>query len=401
MKILAIAEANVRRMLADRSNIFFVFIFPLALVFLIGSQFGGTVTPHFGVVGAGGGPLAGELAASLEADHGLEMVEHASEQSLIEAIERAGIQAGMIIADSYDDDLQAGIASEVGFVARPDGVGPQLRTAVDAVVAEQGEAVTAARVVAEASGLPFGQVFEAARALAPAVPGVEVVTETVGDALFPASLGVFDLGASSQLVLFVFLNTLAGSAALIQSRQLGVSHRMLSTPTSVRTIVIGEATGRLGVALVQGIYIMVATMLIFGVDWGDPLGAIVLLVFFSLTGAGAALLMGSTFRNDQQAGGLGVVLGLGLAALGGAMLPIELFPPTMVRIAHLTPHAWALDGFAELVRRDGTVVDILPELAALAAFAVVLLALAGWRLRAVLTGGSGGRAAERLDFPSS
>jgi ABC-2 type transport system permease protein len=67
------------------------------------------------------------------------------------------------------------------------------------------------------------------------------------------------------------------------------------------------------------------------------------------------------------------------------MLPIELFSPTMTRIAHLTPHAWALDGFAELVRHDGTVADILPELGVLTIYAAILLVLAGWRLRVVLT----------------
>ena len=39
MKVLAIAAANLRRMLRERSNIFFVFIFPIALILLIGIQF--------------------------------------------------------------------------------------------------------------------------------------------------------------------------------------------------------------------------------------------------------------------------------------------------------------------------------------------------------------------------
>jgi ABC-2 type transport system permease protein len=57
----------------------------------------------------------------------------------------------------------------------------------------------------------------------------------------------------------------------------------------------------------------------------------------------------------------------------------------MTTVAHITPHAWALDAFAELVRRDGAVVDILPELGVLTAYAAVLLLLAGWRLRIALT----------------
>jgi ABC-2 type transport system permease protein len=99
------------------------------------------------------------------------------------------------------------------------------------------------------------------------------------------------------------------------------------------------------------------------------------------------MLLGATFSNEQQAAGVGVMLSLGLAALGGAMFPIDLFPPTMQRIAHVTPHAWALDGYAELVRRGGNTLDILPELAVLTAYAIVLLALASWRLRVALTRG--------------
>jgi ABC-2 type transport system permease protein len=212
-----------------------------------------------------------------------------------------------------------------------------------------------------------------------------VETTAVGESLFPSTLGRFDLGAAQQLVLFTFLTALAGSAALILSRKLGVSRRMLSTPTSPGTIVVGEGAGRWAVAMMQGLYIVLVTYILFQVDWGDPWGALLILVTFSAVGAGAGMLLGSLFSNDQQAGGIGVVVALGLAALGGCMLPIELFSPAMTRIAHLTPHAWALDGFAELVRRDGTVADILPELGVLTAYAAVLLVLAGWRLRVVLT----------------
>ncbi|NND14614.1 MAG: ABC transporter permease, partial [Acidimicrobiia bacterium] len=84
-------------------------------------------------------------------------------------------------------------------------------------------------------------------------------------------------------------------------------------------------------------------------------------------------------------GGFGVVAGLGLAALGGAMIPLEFFNDTMQTVAHFTPHAWALEGFAELVRRDANVVDILPQLGALAVFALVFLGLAAWRLRVAIT----------------
>ena len=384
MKVLAIAAANVRRMLRDRSNIFFVFIFPIAIIILIGAQFGGGVDPRIGLV-VGDDDLALEIAGSIESADGIEGVRYESEERLVAAVERGNAQAGVILPAGMGDAASAGEVVEIGFIARPDGSGTQLESVVNAAIAEVMTPVGAAQFAAEESGEPYGEALMVATGLVGEGASIDVETSAVGEALFPESMGQFDLGASSQLVLFVFLTAMTGSAALILSRQLGITTRMLSTPTSVGTVIAGESLGRLGQALVQGLYIMVLTFLVFRVDWGDPCGALLVLLAFSAVGAGAGMLMGAVFKNDQQAGGIGVVLSIGLAALGGSMLPIELFSPTMKTIAHATPHAWALDGFAELLRRDGTVLDILPELGVLAAYAAVLLALASWRLRAVIT----------------
>ena len=81
-------------------------------------------------------------------------------------------------------------------------------------------------------------------------------------------------------------------------------------------------------------------------QWGNPLGAALLMVTFSLVGTGAGMLIGTTFSNAEQAAGLSVFFSLLLAALGGAMVPLEIFPDTMRQIAHVTPHAWAIDGYS-------------------------------------------------------
>lgn len=160
---------------------------------------------------------------------------------------------------------------------------------------------------------------------------------------------------------------------------------MLSTPTPVGSIVVGEGTGRFAVGVFQGVYIILITFLAFGVEWGDLLGGMALLVLLAATAAGAAMLIGTVMENDQQAAGFSIFAGLGLAALGGCMLPLELFSPTMNRIAHVTPHAWAIDGYSTLVYEGGSFGDVLVELGVLALYAGVLLSIAGWRLRRTLT----------------
>ena len=61
------------------------------------------------------------------------------------------------------------------------------------------------------------------------------------------------------------------------------------------------------------------------------------------------------------------------------------YPDIERRVAMITPHAWANRAMAELVRRDGTLGDVLPEVTVLAGFAVVVLSAATVLLRRNLT----------------
>lgn len=385
MKPLAIAFVEVKRMLRERSNIFFVFIFPIALVLLIGVQFGGGGQLTIGIAQEDDSELASAIVDTIEGDDSLRTTMFDSPEEVIAATERGNVQAGLLLPAGLDTTAAEGAQVEIGYVNRPDGSGSQLQSIVSAAVAEVMAPVGAARFAVDETDADYLDALAVARDIAGRVQPIEVERTTVGEAIFPDTMGQFDLGAASQLTLFVFLTALAGSSALILSRQLGISTRMLSTPTPIGSIVLGESLGRFGTALVQGVYIMVLTLVIFQVNWGDPLGAALVLVALSAVGAGAGMLMGATFSNDQQAAGIGVVLALGLAALGGAMLPLELFSDTLRQVAHVTPHAWALDAFAVLVREGGNTLDILPELGVLAIYAAVLLLLAAWRLRIALT----------------
>lgn len=387
MKVLAIAGQNLRRTLRDRTSLFFVFVFPLLLVLVIGSAFGGDYTPRLGIAHGETGPLAERLISAFRADHRIRVEGYTSESELLDAVERGGLQAGVVIPGDYDATVRTGGEAQVKQVSRQDQNGQLLRIVVQSVVDEQQAVLRAARFTAQTTGVGFDAALRSADAVASGLPAIDVRTDTTGEALFPDTLGRFDLGASSQLLVFVFLTSLTGSVALIETRRLGISRRMLATPTSPRSIIAGEALGRVSVALVQGLVIIAGTSLLFGVRWGDPLAAAALLVMFALVAGGAGMVTGAAFRTEQQAGGIGVLLGLGLAALGGCMVPIEFFSTSMRTIALVTPHAWANEGFARLVRHNGTVADVLPQLGVLLAFAAVLFVIGSWLLRRVLTSG--------------
>lgn len=382
-KVLAISGSNTRRFLRDRTNLFFVFVFPVALILILGAQFGGNPDPRLGVVGADGA-TAGPLLDLVRAETAVNVIEVDGEQELVDRVESTDLHAGVVLPTDLASAVAAGERAGIGFVAGNTPAGQQLRTVVDEALAQLLVEPTAVRAAVERGADPTAAADAAAR-LAPAVEVVTVRTETAGERLFPEGTEGFDVAAPSQLVLFTFINGLTGAYALILSRQLGVSRRMLSTPTSMGTILTGEAVARWLISLIQGLYILAATLILFRVDWGDPLGALAVVAAIAAAAAGAAMCFGAFFDQPEQASGIGIVVGLGLAALGGAMVPIELFSDTLSTVARLTPHFWAIDAFAELIRHDATILDILPQLGVLVAMAAALTALATWRLRAVLT----------------
>lgn len=385
MKALAIAGADTRRLLRWRANVFFLFVLPMLIILLLGAAFGGGASARLGVVQRDRGPLAQTFVAAVRARASTTLVTYRDLADLRHAVSVGTVDAGLVIPANYDSRIVAAATATVPYLGRPNSVAQQLRATVQSVAASQSTTLAAAQALTRQSSLPFEQALRRATAATAATPRVEVRLTAPDGGVYSTAAGRFDQSASTELILFVFLNSLNGAAWLIETRRLGVARRMMSTPTGMRTIVSGEVLGRLAVALLQALIIVLGCVLFFGVNWGNPLAAAAVIVSFSLVATGAAILLGSLFSSEQQAGPVAVLLGLGLAALGGSMAPLEVFPPVARTIAHITPHAWANEAFSKLVQHGGDLVSVLPQIAVLLGFAAVTLTLAVWQLRRVLT----------------
>jgi ABC-2 type transport system permease protein len=385
MKAVVIALNDLRRMLRRRSNIFFVFVFPLLLILVLGSTFGNSSSPRLGVVAGQPGQLADGLLRLLQHTPQLRVDIVGSDAALLTGVERGNFDAGLEIPAGYDAAITSGRMASVRYLARPGLTAQRVGEAVNGAVARQVTLLGAARfAVAERSATDFSSGLAQAQQAAPAVPLVAVIQRVAGTASFSRTPGQFDEGAWTELLLFIFLTALTAAVALIEVRRLGLPRRMLATPTAVRSLVTGQTLGRLLIGMVQALVIIFGSALFFGVHWGQPLGVAAVVILFGLVAAGFGVFVGTLFRNEQQAMGISLLLGLGLAALGGCMVPLEVFSPILKTVAHITPHAWANDAFAKLIGDGATISGILPQLGVLACYAVVLLTLATWRLRRVL-----------------
>ncbi len=387
MKALEIARVSMLRTLRNRTGLFFIVIFPLILIVVLGMTYGGMGGGRAGIADLDGGPLAQDLVHRLETnDAGVQVRSYSSESDLRDAVERGYVEVGLAIPAGYDAQLRAGDAVTLDYLAQPTSVASAVRTAIDAVIAGHVAMVRSALFATQQTEVGLDAALTAAASQQPIVAGVSVVTQPVSEAAtYPSG---FTLGAQSQLILFMFLTSLTGAVPLIVSRQLGISRREYATPTPARTIIAGEALGRYVFALFQGFVIVIGSWLLFGVDWSDPLATGALVLIFGAVSAGAAMLIGALASNPSQAGAFGPAVGMLAALIGGAMVPPEVFPDVMRTLSHITPHAWAIDAFREMSLHGGHLLQIVPQLAALAGFAVVFLGLAVMRFRRIVTSGA-------------
>jgi ABC-2 type transport system permease protein len=385
MKTLEIARVSILRTFRDRMGLFFIVILPMILVVVLGMTYGGMSAARIGVADEDGTALSGALIGDLQAtDIRLDLRHYDTAADLRDAVERGFVEIGLAIPTGYEDVLRSGGTAPLEIVAQPNDYASAVRTAIEGAIARQTALIQAARYATTATGVTFDAALAAARDRQSAVAGVDVAVESVGEV--KANPNGFAVGAQSQVILFMFLTSMTGAAVLITTRQLGITRREFSTPTGVRTIIAGETIGRFTFALFQGGLIVVASALLFGVDWIDPLATGAIVIAFALVASGAAMLLATVVANEHQLSALGPALGMIFGLLGGTMVPIEVFPDVMRTLSHVTPHAWAMDAFHRLLLDGGGIGQVLPEVGVLFGFAAVLLTLAVFRFRRAIAG---------------
>ena len=157
-----------------------------------------------------------------------------------------------------------------------------------------------------------------AAALAP----LDVVGTTLGN----RGKAVLDYFAPSIAVVFLFIGSGLGLRSLMLERSQGTLVRIAAAPVRPAVVVHGKllAVGITG--LVSIVVVWVATTVVFGADWGDPLGVLLMCVGASAAMCGFGLLVISFARDERQAFAASLIVGLVLALLGGNLLPPGALP---------------------------------------------------------------------------
>ena len=301
------------------------------------------------------------------------------------ALRRAEIGTLVEIPAGTDARLRAGKSVDiVAYGERTNSDQQAAVAAVSSVVAADGAVVQAATFSATRVGAPFATQLDARATGSRAATSSVSISSRSADSRSRFLPQGYGQSAPTMLVLFVFINSLAGGAAMIRTRQLGMYGRMVAAPVTPRQIVLGETVVYFSIALLQSLLIVFVGGVLFGVHWGDPLAASVLVITWALVGTGAGMLAGTLFKTPEQSTSIAPTVGIVLGMLGGCMWPLAIVGATMRTLGHVAPHAWAVDAWTALLSRGGTISSIRTDLFVLAGFAVVLLTIATRRLQRAL-----------------
>ena len=183
-------------------------------------------------------------------------------------------------------------------------------------------------------------------------------------------------------VMFTMFFIAYGGAAILLEREQGTLRRLLTMPVSKTAILAGKVLGVFIAGAIQFTIMVLAGQFLFGVDWGrQPLALAVMIVAFVFCITCFSILLAALARTYAQIDALSTLIILPLAALGGAMWPIEIVPPFMQQIALFLPTGWAMRGFHDIITRGLGLADVLPEAGVLLAFGVAFLAIGVWRFK--------------------
>ncbi len=187
---------------------------------------------------------------------------------------------------------------------------------------------------------------------------------------------------SGMAVQFVLFAAVEAGIGLLTERQKGLWRRVRAAPLSRMELLGSKAVSQTLITL------MILTVLfgfgaaVFHLRFsGSLLGFALVATTYALTASAFGLLIAALGKTPQAARGISVMAVLLMVLLGGAWIPMFLFPSWVQTLTLMLPTRWAVDGFEGATWRGLGFVALASRAAVLLGFATVFGGLAAWRFR--------------------
>lgn len=203
------------------------------------------------------------------------------------------------------------------------------------------------------------------------VPAISLQAAQAGQA--QQDFNVMAYMAPGMALMFLMFTVSNGGKSLLAEQSQGTLPRLLVSPTRRAQVLLGKVFGIFATGVVQMLILIVACSLLFGIQWGDPLAVLVLVLAAVFGATGWGMLLTSLARTVGQVSSLGTALMLTFGILGGSFIQTSIMPGWFQFLSKITPNAWGLDGFTTL-GLGGSLADLQKPLVGLALMGIVLFA---------------------------
>ena len=186
--------------------------------------------------------------------------------------------------------------------------------------------------------------------------------------------GFLLIGVAFMDYLAISLRTF--NESLRESQLMGTLEIVLLSPTSLPQLLIYSSLWIYLLTTVRfALYLLGGWM--FGLPLGsaNPLTALLVLALAIPAFASFGIMTASVTMLIKRGETLNLAISTLSLALGGVLFPIEIMPPWLQQVAQLLPVTHALEAMRMSLFKGSGVVELLPQLGVLLAFAVVLLPL--------------------------
>ncbi len=220
------------------------------------------------------------------------------------------------------------------------------------------------------------------RSMALIVVAPIIVMSLVGFS-FADQKGVLDRVAPALMAVFaMFFTFILTGVSFLRERSHGTLERLLTTPVGRLDILVGYLLGFLVFATIQSVVILLFTIFALQVGYrGDLWQIFVLLMLLTVVAVNLGIFVSTFARNEFQVVQFIPIILAPQIFLSGVILPVEQMPAYFQAIARVLPLRYAVDGLRGIMLDGQALGDVTVEVAALAAFAIILLCLAAMTIR--------------------
>jgi ABC-2 type transport system permease protein len=194
---------------------------------------------------------------------------------------------------------------------------------------------------------------------------------------------VYQTVVPGYTVMFVFFIVSFMARSFIGERDMGTLNRLRLAPITRSGMIVGKTVPFLIISLAQTALLFLAGKLLFGMNWGQQPWLLLPVMFCtSLAATALGLVVATLVRTESQVTAYANFLVLTMAGISGCMMPRSWQPELMQKIGLITPHAWALIAYGQILNSpEPELTVVIQSCLMMSTFAVAYFAVGWWRSR--------------------